>query len=282
VRETKSTEAGARSAERSFAVKKLNNEVVDKVPLLETPDTRPIKGESLFPEIYANVFLCARKKSGKTSTIYKILKKCCGKKTKVIVFCSTVNKDTSWATIRAWCDHKDIPFVAHTSLKNDDGVDELALLVQELSEDQEQEPKKPPKTFLDSDSEEEEEEKPPKYRAPEYIIILDDLSTELKSKSITSLLKKNRHFRSKILISSQHLNDLLPEGRKQLDYFILFRGHPLKKIEEIHRDADISIPLDEFYRVYKFATEEPYSFLYVDCTTGEFRRNFNCLISLDS
>jgi hypothetical protein len=94
------------------------------------------------------------------------------------------------------------------------------------------------------------------------------------------LLKKNRHFRSKILISSQHLNDLLPEGRKQIDYFILFRGHPMKKIEEIHRDADISIPLDEFYRVYKFATEEPYSFLYVDSASGEFRRNFNTLIEL--
>ena len=263
----------------SYSVKKLNNEVVGKVPLLEAPDTRPIKGEALFPEIYANAFLCARKKSGKTSTIYKILKKCCGKKTKVIVFCSTVNKDPSWATIRAWCDHKDIPFVAHTSLKNDDGVDELALLVQELSVEEEPQPKKVP-NFLDSDDE-EEEEKPPKYRAPEYVIILDDLSTELKSKSITGLLKKNRHFRSKILISSQHLNDLLPEGRKQIDYFILFRGHPMKKIEEIHRDADISIPLDEFYRVYKFATEEPYSFLYVDCASGEFRRNFNTLIELE-
>ena len=126
------------------------------------------------------------------------------------------------------------------------------------------------KNILDSDDEDEEKPRKEKLRSPEHIIILDDLSTELKNKSITALLKKNRHFKAKIIISSQYLNDLLPESRKQLDYFILFRGHPKKKVEEIHRDCDASIPLDEFYDMYKFATEEPYSFLYVDCVDGAF------------
>ena len=135
------------------------------------------------------------------------------------------------------------------------------------------------KNPLDSDSEDEVERKP-KYRSPEYLIILDDLSTELKSTSVTALLKKNRHFKAKIILSSQYLNDLLPAARKQLDYAILFRGHSEKKIAEIHRDLDVSIPVEEFYRVYKFATEEPYSFLYVDTVSGTFRRNFNTLIEI--
>ena len=136
------------------------------------------------------------------------------------------------------------------------------------------------KSIFDSDSEDEEPKKREKYRAPEYIFILDDLSTELKSNSIPRLLKVNRHFLSKTIISSQWLNDLHPMSRKQQDYLILFRGHPEKKLVEIHRDANISIPIEEFWKVYKFATEKPFSFLYVDCTTGEFRRNFTDMIEL--
>ena len=104
-----------------FSTKKLNNEVVKEVPLLEAIDTRPVKGAALFPEIYANVFLCAKKKSGKTSCVYKIVKKCAGPKTKIVVFCSTLHKDKSWATIRALAEKRKWPFVGHTSLKDDDG-----------------------------------------------------------------------------------------------------------------------------------------------------------------
>src|SRR6185437_11733738 len=62
-----------------------------------------------------------------------------------------------------------------------------------------------------------------KYQAPEYIIIFDDLSSELKSRSLLSLLKFNRHFKSKLIISSQWLHDLLPESRKQIDLFLIFK-----------------------------------------------------------
>lgn len=261
-----------------FQTKKLNNEVVKTVPLLEAIDTRPVKGAALFPEIYANVFLCAKKKSGKTSAVYKIVKKCAGPKTKIVVFCSTLHKDPSWATIQALAEARGWPFVGHTSLKDDDGTDLLDELIHDLEAGEPIATKKE-RSPLDSEDEEEVERKP-KYRAPEYLIILDDLSTELKSTSVTALLKKNRHFKAKIILSSQYLNDLLPAARKQLDYCCLFKGHSLKKIEEVHRDLDVSIPVDEFYRVYKFATEEPFSFLYVDTVSGTFRRNFNVLIEV--
>ena len=263
----------------SFEVKKLNNEVVGAIPLKEPKDTRPVKGFKLFPEMNANIFLCAKKKSGKTSTIYKILQKCCGKNTKIIVFCSMLYKDKSWATIKDWVEERGLVFIGHESIKDEDGVDQLELLIKELqAKTEDDEPAE--KGIFDSDSEDEEPKKKSKYQSPEYIFILDDLSTELKSNSIPRLLKVNRHFLSKTIISSQWLNDLHPMSRKQQDYLILFRGHPEKKLEEIHRDANISIPIEQFWQVYKFATEKPFSFLYVDCTTGEFRRNFNELIEL--
>ena len=63
-----------------------------------------------------------------------------------------------------------------------------------------------------------------KFLAPEYMIIFDDLSSELKSRSLLSLLKFNRHFKAKLIISSQWLHDLLPESRKQIDLFLIFKG----------------------------------------------------------
>ena len=261
----------------SFATKKLNNEVVKEVPTLTEKDRRKIKGAALFPEIYCNVFLCARKKSGKTSVIYKILKRCCGRNTRIVAFCSTLNKDASWETIQAWAQHKNIPFVGHTGIK-EGKKDLLAELIASLEQKEEIEEKV--KGLLDSDSDEEEEERPPKYRAPDYIFILDDLSHELRYPSLTALLKKNRHFKAKVLLSSQWLNDLKPEARRQIDYFILFKGQSENKLPDIYRDADLPITPEQFQEVYDYATEEPYSFLYIDQGDKTFRRNFNTLIEM--
>ena len=90
-----------------------------------------------------------------------------------------------------------------------------------------------------------------KYQAPEYIIIFDDLSSELKSQSLLTLLKKNRHFKTKLIISSQWVHDLLPESRKQLDLFMIFKGFPDAKLSEIHKDCDSGIPFETFCKIYK-------------------------------
>jgi len=279
----------------TYEAKKINNVQVKKVQLHEVEDHRPVKGADLFEEIYANIFLCAKKKSGKTSTIYKIVKECMGKKTKVIAFVSTIHKDATWKAIRKYCEGKGNEFIAHTSLK-EDGEDLLDKLVEELKDEAEIEDedknldervrrleKKLCPLSYDGDSDDEHKEKKErkeKYRSPEYLIILDDLSSELKSKSLVSLLKKNRHFKAKIIVSSQYLNDLLPESRKQQDYFLIFKGQPKAKLEEIRRDGDVGLEEEEFRDVYQFATEERYSFLYIDTHNNTFRRNFNYLVQI--
>ena len=277
---------------------RINNIDVKKVPLLHKEDDRPVKGSELFPEIYSNIFLCAKKKSGKTSAIYKIIKESVGRDTRIIAFVSTLYKDDNWKTIKKWCSLKGLEFEGHTSI-NEDGVDILDELVNRLQieakEAEEQaelnsrvsalEKKVGIKNLVSTmdDSDDDEDEKPKKKekkRAPEYIIILDDLSNELKSRSLVTLLKKNRHFHAKIILSSQYLNDVLPEGRKQMDYFLVFRGIPEKKLDEIYVDAGININKKEFYDVYKFATEKEYSFLYIATKDISFRRNFNYKIEI--
>ena len=59
----------------SIRVKKINDETVAPVTFIDVQaDPRPIKGRNLFPEMYANVFFCARKKSGKSCVWRKLSK----------------------------------------------------------------------------------------------------------------------------------------------------------------------------------------------------------------
>jgi hypothetical protein len=263
-----------------ITIKKINDTKIKKVKLKNDDSHKPIKGYDLFPEIYSNIFICSKKKSGKTTVLYNIIKKCSNKHTKIIIFCSTVHKDATYKTILNYLENKDIQYATYTSL-NEDGIDRLDELVQTLQHGEEFPEEKAYVNILDPPSEEEEEkERPSKYRTPEYMIILDDLSTELKNKSLVSLLKKNRHFKSKIIISSQYWNDLLPESRKQLDYILMFKSMPENKLKEIYRDADLSLDFETFQKIYRYSTKEPFNFLYIDCINGDFRKNFNMKFNL--
>ena len=65
------------------------------------------KGYDICEEV--NIFLCARKKSGKTSALFKIMKECVVNKTIIIVFCSTASyKDKNWIQIRKYFEKKNM------------------------------------------------------------------------------------------------------------------------------------------------------------------------------
>lgn len=267
-------------------LRRINDEEVKAIPLLVEKDTRPVKGSKLFPEIYANICLCARKKSGKTSVLAKIIKECVGKNTTIIVFCSTLHKDANWLSIQKYCEVHKINFIGYTSLVEGNvnhlqdfvDVETAKAKARFLAESTASEPKPVEivkfEIELGEGGEPSKKEKRSKFQSPEYIIIFDDLSGEIKNNSLIELLKKNRHFYAKVIVSSQYLNDLKPESRKMMDYLLVFKGQPEKKLDEIHRDFDISIPPEQFYDIYKIATEADYSFLYVDRHENSFRSNF--------
>jgi hypothetical protein len=269
-------------------LKTINNEVVRAIHYQEggEQDNRPVKGSKLFEELYCNCFMVARKKSGKTTVLNKIVRDCTTFESRVIVFSSTIDKDNNHLALKHYCKEHGIPYIGYTSMKDED-IDVLDVLIKKLQNEaepnqsdseEEVENEKHGLLLFDSESEDEEVEKKPrksKYKAPEYLIILDDLSNELKSKTLVKLLKMNRHFRCKIFISSQYMNDLLPESIKQMDYCLIFRGEPELKLIKLHENLDLSIDFELFKKLYYDATKEKYSFLYIDVRQEKFRRNFN-------
>lgn len=243
----------------------------------------------LFPEQYPNIFLLARKKSGKTSTIVHVVKNSVDKHTVVLIFSSTIYKDPTMRYLIDWLKKKHVPVIAETSIFDDEGknhLEELTAMLgaraEDVTSDTEDEP--PRQIILCNEDSEDETGKPPENN---YLIIFDDLSEELQNKYITFLLKRNRHFKARIILSSQWYNDISKGGRKQIDYILAYPRLPLDKLESLRREAGIDCGRDQFEKIYREATapdtpgEKSYNFLYIDTVGDTFRKNFNDEISCE-
>lgn len=274
----------------SITTKKINNVKVKKV-LLPTVDSESIKGFDMIPDLYANVFLCAKKKSGKTTVLFNILKKCIDKNTKVYFFVSTFDRDATYQKIREWLEDKEIPFEYHLSMYSDSGQDILEGLIKNFlisvgdgddkktKDNDEDEIYGKIIAYDENDNEIKIRIRKPKKVAPEICFVFDDLSSEIRnSKSLRRLLKMNRHIKSKCIVSSQFVSDLYPDSRQQTGVWLLFGGHSPQKLLEIYESSDPSVSYEDFLKAYKFATAEKYNFLMIDSMNGEFRKNFDTQI----
>lgn len=262
------------------SLKQINDEKVKPTKFqFGGTDDRPIKGASLFDEIYSNIFLLGKKKSGKSTVINKIIRSCSTRETTVIVIASTVDKDNEYKAMKYYCETKGILFQGYTSM-NEDGVNVLEALITKLQreaveDEDEPEVKQKGLGLFEYEDDNETKSKKIKYRAPEYIIVLDDISTELRNPILVKLMKMNRHFKSKIVISSQYCNDLLPAQLRQLDYCLVFKNETEDKLFKLHRDLDLAVDISTFLKLYYNATSEKYNFFYIDVRLEKYRRNFS-------
>jgi len=261
-------------------LEKINDEIIKPIKTTKI-DPDKIKGYKLFPEIYGNIFLCAKKKSGKTSVINKIIKECADKDTAIYVFCSTHNKDENWIEIKKWLEKKEMNANFFLSLE-EDGINILNLIIEDLRTTVEESDKSSSEkeedticNFQDDSIKIKIKKRKPKKVAPKVIFIFDDFSGELKDKNLVKLLKENRHYKSKVIISSQYPNDMKPESRSQLDYWILFGSHNDEKLEQMYEYCTLGITFDQFKKIYKFATSDKFNFLYIDRGNEEYRKNFD-------
>ena len=292
----------------SIVTKTINDiHITPVVPNGGEPDLSKIKGSDFIPSLYANVFICAKKKSGKTNVIHTMIKHLVSPSTRVFIFASTVYKDKTWRVIRKMLDQEEIEYEAFTSFLNDDG----SSLIPEILKDPEGQGDEKPTDQLTRENQQtqrfdltlkasrplaldrgflfgthgglgpgyadnlEQKVKKPKFQSPEYLFVFDDLGQDLRHNSVSQLLKTNRHHKAKVILSSQWVTDLHPQAIKQLDYCLLFRSFSHDKLEKIHELLDLGNSLPEFLALYAYATAEPFQFLYIDVRNEKYRKNFN-------
>jgi hypothetical protein len=190
-----------------YQLKKIND---IKVTPLNTPKIDPskIKGYDMIPELYANIYLVAHKKSGKTTCIFNILKNCTNKDTKLVFFGSTIYNDASYKVIFKYFKKKGNPILKYTSII-DEKVDRLKEILDSLKgeEDEEKELKEVVNYIEVDDDNEDKQKRKPKKKAPEIIFIFDDLSKAMRIPSYNKLIKTNRHYLCKTITSSQNVKE---------------------------------------------------------------------------
>ena len=99
----------------------------------------------------------------------------------------------------------------------------------------------------------------------------------LRNPILNSLIATNRHYKSKVIISTQYFTDIMPDTRTCLDVICIFPKIPIDKIHRLHEDVQLSTELPVFEKLYLEATKKPHSFLYVDIRREQFKFNFDTL-----
>jgi Cdc6-like AAA superfamily ATPase len=291
-----------------YSLQKINNQEV--IPII-VDEMKPyeIKGYDVIPMLYSNIFIVGMRGSGKTTSLFHIMKECIGKDTVVIVFSHTHNNDSTWIEIKKWLEQHNITSAFYDSIMDEDKQSRIQILLSVLKKQaaeheamvkaKEEQKKKNQKitsercrmrlTDANNDIIEEEMEKiqKPAINACKYMLIFDDISSELRKgktgDSIAELLKEHRHYKSKVIVSTQDTVDLAPGTKNQASIWLVYKGFGFERFKDhIYSFLNMRIPVEELYKIYIDVTKEQGSFLFINKINGELRRNFNEKIILNN
>lgn len=246
-----------------------------------TDDSTIISGEKLgFHEPYPNIALFGKKKSGKTTILINIMLEKMSTDTKVYIFSPTFDKDRTWINLRKYMDKKGIDYEAYPSIYDEEELENGKIIkVNVVNQIYKSTVKGGRKVEVCEDCNEEITEKDKEVKKknviyPKILCIFDDISEELRDKSVEVALKKNRHFLACNIISTQSITDLKPNSINQLDYVLIWHGLNDERLFKLYENLKLSVDYDEFLSVYSDSTSEKYGFLLIDVRNDEFRRNF--------
>jgi hypothetical protein len=259
---------------------KINNIEIEVLKPKEDFTKKTVIGYDYFPDPYGNIYICATKGKGKTMVIYNIVKNTIDKRTKIIIFSSSVGKDNTYAEIIKYCKKKEIECIAYNDIR-ENGIHLVGEFLNKLKKDSKNDKKEvviEEKSLLTDESDPRPKRIKKKKIVPDYLLIFDDLGNTLRCKILETVVKVNRHFKIRNILSFHVKSDVMPGTTKQGDYILLFGGYPEKKLEELHQQLVLSVPFCTFLKLYQHCTREKYNFMYCDTKTNTYRRNFNNLL----
>jgi hypothetical protein len=199
-----------------------------------------------------------------------------------MMICPTHERDPVYTEIKRLLTRRRQNNVFFDDIIAEDGSSVLDRLIDELRRPKPVEPqrKRKPKTLADTMFATVELPTPrtpkrSKHQSPEHVLIIDDCSHNLRHPSVARFLKIHRHLRVKIFLSSQAFVDLAPCSFKQIDNMVIFRSLDTHKLEILWAAMDLHVTFEMFTDMYRIATDEPYSFLNVNCRLDTYRVNFS-------
>jgi len=237
------------------------------------------KGQKIIDKKYWIGSILAKRRSGKTVLIYNLIRKFAHKRMIVLFFVSTFYNDDTYREIEHYLNKHSIEYMAKTSIFDESGNDLIREFIEEQNtlnecEYEEEEPTplsneqiellmktnkiNPLELHLNRESVmkkiKRKKKKKIKIKPPEYLIIFDDLSHELRSKSITLLAKNSRHYRLKMILSSQDIKDLTPATHEQIDITFIFKNTTKKRLHYLHDRLSLWDSFEHFLNIYDRVT----------------------------
>ena len=110
------------------------------------------------------------------------------------------------------------------------------------------------------------------------LLIIDDFAEDrvfMKySKVLHGLYTKSRHFGLSVITASQKYNALATIVRLNTSSLYIFKLKNTKEIDTFIEEQSALIDRKTLYEIYKIATEEPYSFLFVKLRESDVNKIF--------
>lgn len=209
---------------------------------------------------FLNIILTGRKGVGKTTVALNLIKHFMTNKTKLFIFSPDIMLDTdNRKAIEYFVEHfGEGSVVIYKSFKGKEDENNLLNSIDEAA-DRAQEAKEKSKS---------------KYVYPSSIFYFDDLSNDdFKSEELGHFSQNIRHYNSLCIYSSQDWINFEPRIRKNVDIVCLFGGITKERKKFIYGEIQPNVDVNEFYKIYHFATNEPKNFLFIDVMNKKFRKN---------
>ena len=112
------------------------------------------------------------------------------------------------------------------------------------------------------------------------VVIIDDMSEELKNKAVEQRLKKliykHRHYKTQIIITMLNLKSLPKQLRNLIDCYILFRPKSFIELTSLNDDI-FNLGKDDLKTLIDYVFDKPYNFLFYNQRTHTFYKNFTKL-----
>ena len=216
-------------------------------------------GDAPFP----NVYICGMKASGKTNLLAYIIKNLITTKTRLRIFSTTAHNDLTMSKLLEKLDKYEFEYELFDSPIDKTGIDLIDVQYEQIQKE------------IEEDKNREEYAKS-KWFYPQYIYVYDDMTDLLKySKGFDRMMCRNRHVRTINIISNQYYNQISTVARQNINYLLLFKNIPEKKLLQIYEEKiGGRMTFDQFLKMYYEVTEPKYTFLYIS-DDFHYRINFD-------
>jgi len=219
------------------------------------------------PSVPNRICILAQSNSGKTVLIINMLKKVYLKiYDDIYIISHSINLDRNWDSIRG-----DIP---DENLKSEYDEDDLKKIVDRHLAIR------------------EKQREAKKRRLGQLLVVLDDvidnkdvISSKMDS-LLTTLFIRGRHLGISVWFSSQKYKTAIPRIiRLNCSHYIIFRLSQKSERDAILDEFSALVPMDVLNEIYDKATNERFSFLYIDRTKHDinqiFHKKFNSVFEIE-